>query len=538
MSKHDIGGAAACAQNIQKLAMSRRSFMLSSVSALVGAGILASSRADAQEAASDATLKIGMARDIGSFDPAVAVTSTVIAANLLIFERLYETSYSDRQTRAQLAIGDPEQLGETLYRVKFRTGSVFHNGEPVTAEDVAFSINRIVDAKNGSFYRQFVPFIKTAKPIADNAVEIELLYATDLLKDRLAVVGIAPRSLVQRDLEEFGAKPIGSGPYRMVAASANDQVVLERFDGYKGSTPGLVKKVQLKIITDAAARIAALDVGEVSIVEEPGDLDLDALRSNPEIKVELQPGFLASFVMFNCSKPPFDDKRVRQALMYAIDKDELINVALFGNGKPAKSLLPQHHPLYREPETQYGYNPDKARELLAEAGYADGLKIDGRAFICQTYLTPWNESAANLIVSKWREMGFDVQQNVGGEAIYSNVVNANYDVLIAITDQSWFGWDGSLLYEWFHGAFWSAQLNHFKGEQAQRMQELLQKSMLGDVDRAALLSEVQAIILEETPMSLLFHRDVPTAWRPADIHGVVPLQTASLDVRTISVNRG
>ena len=140
-------------------------------------------------------------------------------------------------------------------------------------------------------------------------------------------------------------------------------------------------------------------------------------------------------------------------------------------------------------------------------------------------------------MSKWRDIGFDIQQNVGGEAIYSNVANASYDVIVAITDQSWFGWDGTLLYEWFHGAFWSAQLNQYRGEQALRMQEILQKCMLAGVDKAALLSEVQAIILEETPMNLLFHRDVPTAWRPGDVDSILPLQTASLDVRTVSVNK-
>ncbi len=537
MSSSDIDGVYSSIKTTHNGGgMNRRSFMLTSMAAMVGAGILASSRAMAQNGASDATLVVGMARDFATFDPSVATTSTAIAANLLIFEKLYETSFADRQTRPQLAVGEPEQIDETHYRVKFQTGHVFHNGEPVTAEDVAYSINRIVDPESGSFYQQFIPFIKAATVAADDTVEIELNAATGILTERLSVISIVPRSIQDGDIEGFGAEPIGSGPFRFVSASTNDSVVLERFDDYVGDNPGLVGAVEMRILTDGSARIAALNVGEIKIAEEPSDLDLDGLRSNPEISVGMAPGFLASFLMFNCSKPPFDDKRVRLALMHAINKEELVGVALLGNGTPAQTLLPVDHPAYRAPEEPVSYDPDKARALLAEAGYPDGLKIDGRTFVCQTYQTAWNEAAANLIVSKWREIGFEIEQNVGGEAIYSNIVDGSYDLAIAITDQSWFGWDGTLLYGWFHGEFWSSQLNMFETEAAQEIQGLLDQCLEQGADVPALLASVQTIILSEMPMSLLFHRQVPTAWRADDVDGVRPLQTAGLDVRSVTLS--
>lgn len=526
--------AGAATRLVSGTGLNRRSFMLSSAGLLAAVAVAGPGSAWAQSSA-DATLKVGMARDFATFDPSVATTSTAIAVNLLVFERLYETSFADRLTRPMLAVGEPEKLSDTLYRVRFVTGHKFHNGEDVTAEDVAFSINRIATEDSPSFYRQFVPFIKLAKAAGDDAVEIELKVATDTLTERLSVVGIVPRSIADGDEEAFGANPVGSGPFRFISASANDRVLLERYDAYVGDAPGLVQSIEMRIITDPAGRIAALNTGEVSLIEEPADLDIEPMRAVPELSVELKPGFLSTFLMFNCSKAPFDDKRVRQALVHAIDRDELVNVALFGNGKVARTLLPEHHPDFRASTNELVYDPDKARALLAEAGYPDGLKIDGRSFVCQTYLTPWNEAAGNLIVSKWRDIGFDIDQNVGGEAIYSNITDGTYDLAIAITDQSWFGWDGPLLYEWFHGAFWSAQLNFFAGESATRIQGLLQGALQAGADVPGILAEVQQILNDEAPMTLMFHRDVPTAWRVADVDGVVPLQTAGLDVRTVSV---
>ncbi|WP_417280574.1 ABC transporter substrate-binding protein [Celeribacter sp.] len=512
----------------------RRGFLLGSMGALVGTGIIAAPGAIAQAASGTDTLYVGMARDFATFDPAVAVTSTNIATNLLVFERLYETSFADRQTRPMLALGDPERVSDTLYRVAYRTDSVFHTGRSVTGDDVVFSINRLVDEENSYFYRQFIPFIKEARLIEEGLIELELTYPTDILKDRLAVVGIVPKELVEADPEAFGAAPVGSGPFRFVSAAANDRVVLERFNEYIGETPGLVNSIELRIIMDSSSRAIALTTGEVSLIEEPSDLDLLNLEASPEIETAFRPGFLASFIMFNCSKAPFDDKRVRQALMYAIDREELVDVALFGNGNVAKALIPEHHPSYREPETVYTYDPERARSLLAEAGYPEGLVLDGRQLMAQVFTTVWNEAAANLIISKWRDIGIDFSQNVGGEAIYSNVVDGSYDVLIALTDQSYFGWDGPLLYGWFHGPFWSEQLNHFEGEAAERLHELLTESLRAGVDRPAILAEMQSIILEEMPMSILFHRAVPTAWRPDEIEGVAPLETASLDVRLVA----
>jgi peptide/nickel transport system substrate-binding protein len=508
--------------------------MLGSLGALVGAGIVAAPGVWAQSVDFSEILRVGMARDFATFDPAVAVTSTNIAVNLLVFQRLYETSFADRVTRPMLANGEPDRISDTLYRVSYRTDSMFHNGEPVTGEDVVFSINRLVDEENAYFYRQFVPFIKEARLVEEGLIEIELTYATDLLMDRLSIIGIVPKAIVEQDAEAFGAAPVGSGPFQFVSASANDRVVLSRFEDYVGDTPGLVGQIEMRVIMDPSSRAVALTTGEVSLIEEPSDLDLLNLDASPEIQTELRPGFLSSFIMFNCSKPPFDDKRVRQALMYAIDRNELVDVALFGNGEVADALIPKHHPSYRQPETQYSYDPDRARELLSEAGFADGLTLDGRQLTAQVFTTVWNEAAANLVIAKWRDIGVEFAQNVGGEAIYSNVVDASYDVLIALTDQSYFGWDGPLLYGWFHGPFWSEQLNHFTGEAATELHNLLTASLQKGADRPAILTQMQAIILEEMPMSILFHRDVPTAWRPGDIDGVVPLQTASLDVRQVA----
>jgi peptide/nickel transport system substrate-binding protein len=174
------------------------------------------------------------------FDPLSSSGATPMAANLHIFEGLIELHPATRQPYNALAATDPKKINDTTYQVTIRDGAKFHDGSPVTTEDVAFSFTRVMDPANKSLFSQFIPFIQDVKPLDAKTVEFTLKYAFPGFGPRISVVKIVPKALAT-DLKAFDAKPIGSGPYKLVSAVKDDKIVFEAFADYNGPKPALAK---------------------------------------------------------------------------------------------------------------------------------------------------------------------------------------------------------------------------------------------------------------------------------------------------------
>ena len=141
---------------------------------------------------------------------------------------------------AALAAKEPEQKDETTYHITLREGAKFHDGTPVTTEDVVYSFERVLDPAKASLFAQFIPFIESVKALDDKVVEFKLKYPFGLFKERLTIVKIVPKHAVEAGQAAFDAKPIGSGPYKFVSATKDDRIVFEGFNGYNGAYPALV----------------------------------------------------------------------------------------------------------------------------------------------------------------------------------------------------------------------------------------------------------------------------------------------------------
>jgi len=480
----------------------------------------------------DLTIEAGISYALSTgFDPISSSGATPMAANLHVFEGLVELHPATREPYNALAAADPKMVNDTTYQVTLRDGAVFHNGAPVTTDDVVFSFTRVMDPANKSLFSQFIPFIQDVKAVDAKTVEFILKYPFPGFGPRISVVKVVPKALTNfpvgsDQLKSFDAKPVGTGPYKLVSAVKDDKIVFEANPAYTGSMPALAKGMTWLLLSDAAARVTAMQSGRVQAIEDVPYLDMDGLKS--AATVESVQSFGLMFLMFNCSAAPFDNKLVRQALHYGLDKDSIIKKALFGNAKPASSYFQEGHPDYVKAKNVYNYDPKKAEDLLKQAG------VSSLEFELLTTDTAWVKDVAPLMLESWNKIpGVKVSlKNLQSGALYTDrVAKGDYKVVAAPGDPSVFGNDADLLLSWFYAgdtwmknrAFWGAT-----AERAQLVDLMAKAGKASKSEAKKLTGDVVDLVSEEVPLYPMFHRQLPSAWNAKKLSGFKPLPTTGV----------
>jgi peptide/nickel transport system substrate-binding protein len=284
-----------------------------------------------------------------------------------------------------------------VYDFVLRTGTRFHNGEPVTAEDVKFSLERYRGASH-KLLKARVAAIETPDP---SRVRIRLNRAwPDFMTFYLNATGaawIVPKKYVEKVGDEgFKKMPIGAGPYRFVSFTPGVELVLEAFDQYWRKAAN-VKRLVLRSIPDEATRLAALKRGEVDIgYAIRGPLAEDLQRS-PGLTLKPNVGLATHWVYFTEQwdpKSPWHDRRVRLAANHAIDRQAINQADALGHARLIGSIIPSSFEFYWQPPG-YGYDPARAKQLLAEAGYPNGF--DAGDYFCDAALTNLGEPVVNYL---------------------------------------------------------------------------------------------------------------------------------------------
>src|SRR5699024_5450938 len=229
----------------------------------------------------DGTIRAGISYELGTngYDPMTTSAALTVAVNWHTLEGLTELDPANGEPYNALAADGLEEVDETTYTATLREGAVFHDGTPVTADDVVFSFDRVLDPDNNSLYSQFIPFIESVEATDDTTVQLNLEYPVGVLEQRVAVVKIVPQAAVEEDLDAFDANPIGTGPYEMTDNGAGGTVKLERFDDYTGDHPAQVKELVWDVLPDATARVNALASDSVSAIDSVPYLDIETLEA-------------------------------------------------------------------------------------------------------------------------------------------------------------------------------------------------------------------------------------------------------------------
>ena len=473
------------------------------------------------------TITAAISYELGTngYDPMTTTAALTLAANWHTMEGLTELHPATREIFPALGADMPAQVDDTTWEVTLRDGAVFHDGTPVTTEDVVFSFERVLDEANASLYASFIPFIESVTAKDDTTVTIKTKYPFSLVAERLSVVKIVPKALVEADAKAFDLNPVGTGAYKMTDNGASSQVVkFERFDDYTGPNPARVAEMEWQIIPDDSTRTNALSSDSVQAIDSVPAANLAQLAETKTVAAEQ--GFGLLFLMFNCGSAPMDDVRNRQAVLYALDYDRITKVGMSDLAAPAKSFVHEAHPTFKEAKVQYAGNMDKAKELLAETGLTEVrlLSSDHGWFAAVRPMVKESLEAAGLTVNYEEKKSSDVYGTIDGNA-------GSFDIVMAPGDPSVFGDDADLLIRWWYaGDVWTDSRMHWKGQESHtKVQELLETAATstGD-DQVAAWHEIFDIVSEEAPLYPIFHRKSPTAWDDESLQDFKPIAVTGL----------
>jgi peptide/nickel transport system substrate-binding protein len=309
------------------------------------------------------------------FDPAETTGITSFLFLYALHDALVK-SMPDSPQAPILAETWSESEDGLTYDFKLRQGVTFHNGDPLTAEDVKFSFERY-RGSSATLYKEKVKEVEIVDP---HRVRLHL---KEPWPDFMAFYGtpstsagwIVPKKYLEQVGDDgFKKHPIGAGPYKFVSQKPGIELVLEAYEGYWRKVPH-VQKLIMRSIPDDSTRLAMLKTGEADIAYAMMGSMAEETKRDPKLKLAYSYGQGVFFIFFNEQwdpKSPWHDLRVRQALNYAIDRQALSEQQTLGVSPPTANIVPRAFE-FALPLEAYPYNPEKAKQLLKEAGYPNGL---------------------------------------------------------------------------------------------------------------------------------------------------------------------
>ena len=438
-------------------------------------------------------------------------------------------------------------VDEQTLEIKLREGVKFHDGTEMTADDVVFTFERIINDNQIEYpephtspRKGLIAPLESIEKTGDHSVVMHFSGPWPPAMQLLVHQQIVPKAYIEEvGTQGFIEQPIGTGPFKFVSAQPGyEEVVLERFDDYYGGSPDLapagtacVEKVVFRVIPEASTRVSALLAGEVDIITAvPQDL-IPNLEANPDIQVTTAAGTQPKWIELNVNQAPFDDVLVRLAMNYAVDKDLIIEQIYGGRAVALPGPLSPFNNFANTSLSPYPYDTTKALDLLKQAGWED---TDGDGFLDKD-----GETFAFTIdtIESWRPLAEAVANMYRAIGIDANVRFWEYSV---IKPQLQAGERMAWLDDWGDSAFdpvghfeakWHGFVadtpygrGNFSGYNNERVNELTEmgETTPDETERHTLYDEAQQLVYDEAPaVFLLLPEEVEAAsvnisnWAPA-----------------------
>lgn len=366
---------------------------------LTKAAALAAILASPALAAPD-TITLAMVLEPPNLDPtggAAAAIDEVVYANL--FEGLTRIG-PDGSVRPGLAESWDSEDGRT-YVFHLRPGVSFHDGSAFDAQDVIFSLDRARAPDSTNAQKALFEGIETVEAIDPQTVRVTLKSPDGGFPFKMAWGDAV--MVDQANIAEIATKPVGTGPFRLGEWKQGDHITLDAYDGYWGEKPAL-KTATFRFIGDPSAAFAAMMAGDVDAFPiYPAPETLAQLQADPRFKVLVGTTEGETILAMNHKTPALADKRVREAIAHAIDRQEIIDGAMFGYGTPIGTHFAPHNPDYVDLTAQSAYDPERSKALLAEAGVQD--------LVLRLALppTPYARRGGEIIAARLRAVGIQTQ---------------------------------------------------------------------------------------------------------------------------------
>ena len=288
-----------------------------------------------------------------------------------VIEPLVEMDYSRNEYAGILAESWEFQGNKWVFHL--RKGIRFHDGSPFTAKDVVFSIDRMTKDKRSLQRSNFREIIGVEAP-DDFTVVLTTKKPNAVLLDRLNNRFIVSKTGVENNGNQLDDYKIGTGPYKLVSWRRDGDLVLSRNDDYWRGKPE-VKEVIFKTVKEESARVAGLLAGQTDAISNLSIEEIERVEKHPRTRVEKVPGYRMYFLAMNVAFKPFDNKLVRQAVNYSIDPHVIMKHIFDGNGDVLEGPLNSNMIGYDSSIKRYPHDPQKARQLLNQAGYPNGVEV-------------------------------------------------------------------------------------------------------------------------------------------------------------------
>ncbi len=288
---------------------------------------------------------------------------------------------------------------------KLKKGIKFHDGSPFTSKDVVYSFNRIKNDKKSLQRRQLRELVEMRTP-DDHTVVLVTKKPNVVFLDKLQSRFIASKAAADKYGKDVDKHPTGTGPYKLKSFKRDGDLVLERNDAYWGSPKPQVKTLVWRKVTEEAARVAALEAGQVDVVNAVPAHDVARLEKNPRINIKSVPGSRIYFLAINQAYKPWDNKLVRQAANHSVDPYSIVKNIFDGAGFVVEGAGGPQTIGYDPDAKRWPYDPEKSRELLAKAGYSDGVSVK-LYYSAGRY--PKDTEVLQAIAGQMKKGGFNVE---------------------------------------------------------------------------------------------------------------------------------
>lgn len=434
----------------------------------------------------ESRVTIGIAQ--GGWD-LIPARDTDFVSNL-VYTLIYDNVVNltpDAEPVPELAT-DWTQESDTQYVFTLRDDVTFHDGTAFTAEDVQYTYNWITNNQNPR--KNYVSAVSDVVVENDTTVRFDLSqpYAPFLYKVH-AVMWPLSREAVESAGENYNTNPVGTGPYRLTSWESGNSAVLEAFDDYWRDDGPNVDTVEFRILPDASTRVTQLETGTVDLLDTMPAQYAQRVEDADGVTLLQQDGVASGRVDFNTSVEALGNRDVRRALAFATDKQQIVDTVFMGYADPAKSILPKSTAQYAGDFTDFsdpGADPQRARQLLSDAGYSDlslEIKTSTRSEHTQT---------ATLLQSMWSQAGVDVSVNsLNGNTFWTQEQNGDFEV--GVSNWTWFGDPDTLLY-----LYHSEGLNVWNIDNAE-LDTMIenQRTTVDTQQRRQIIRDIQQTVYEE-----------------------------------------
>lgn len=458
-----------------------------------------------------------------SLDPLVPSDNGSIWVIYQMFDQL--TTVNEDSSGIAPSIAESWEISPdgTVYTFAIRQGVKFHDGNPMTMDDVVFSLERVFDP-DGSGYSFLFGVVQGVAAVDDTRIQVTLKEPFTPLLDNLNVfpASIVPKAAVEADAEAFAQNPVGTGPFKLQEFAKGRHVRLVKHADYWKPDRPHVDEVFIPYVTDDNTRILRVQGGEVDAAVAIPYAQIDQLDAQDEIDVQIEELFRFDGMWLNHAEPPLDDVKVRQALNYATDKEAMLKSIFFDKVEIANNMMPKMK-YWREDVPAYEYDPERAQSLIAESKAADGFTLPvviptGDVIIQQI---------AQIIKESYAEIGVDVQiTNLDVGTAYTNFSSFNYTAGANWYITSDVTGPDELAAIQFDFSAESGTKSFFTNYNSPRATELVQEAgRSDDATREQLFGELQQLVMDDAVEVALFFTPARAALR-SHVRGFKTVKTA------------